>query len=274
MKSGWASYWLHWLLLTGGILLFLGVAPILPTSWERIELPVIQDENPALVQAHKTAVEVRIPPPLRPRNTSSQVLSTGTSQATSDTSGTSERILLVGDSMIEWVRFRLASWCKEAGYTLHTVIWPSSGLVWWGSCDTLRAFIERYKPTYLLISLGSNELFVPAIEKRRPKLNRILSQAGDIPVVWIGPPAWKKDEGIIDFLRQSLGPGRYISSERLTMERYADGAHPTRSEAYRWADTIVAYLRDSALYPLHFPRTPPKRLTASVETIFLEQHAP
>ncbi len=269
MKSGWSSYWLHWLLLAGGIAFFLGIAPLLPPQWERITLPVIQDENPALVQAHTTAVEVRVPPPLRWRNKNPQ-----SAFSKAEGRGASERILLVGDSMIEWVRFRLASWCKEAGYTLHTVIWPSSGLVWWGSCDTLRAFIQRYKPTYLLISLGSNELFVPAIERRKPKLERILSQVGDIPLVWIGPPAWKQDKGIIDFLRKNLGPGRYISSERLVMERYTDGAHPTPSEAYRWADTIVAYLRDSALYPLPFPRTPPKRRSASVETIFLEPHAP
>ncbi len=152
--------------------------------------------------------------------------------------------------MTEWLRLRLARLCHEKGYVLYSVIWPSSSLVWWGKSDTLAAFIRDLRPTYVLLCIGSNELLVPAIRKREPYLRRILAQVGELPCVWIGPPNWQEDTGINDLLREVLGPGRFFDSRRLTYERLEDGAHPTPASAYRWADSLAAFLRDSALYPL------------------------
>lgn len=264
---------MHWLLLAGGFILFLGAGRFLPPEWERIELPVLPEARDTL-PVHTTVMEVRVPPPLLPAEKSGGNQPSGYT-VVGDSGEASQRILLIGDSMIEWLRLRLASWCRESGYALYVVIWPSSNLIWWGKSDTLRAFIERYQPTYVLIGLGSNELLVPAIEKRKPYIERLLQQVGDLPVVWIGPPAWQEDMGIIAFMRRRMGPGRYFSSERLTMKRLEDGAHPLPTEAYRWADTLVAYLRDSALYPLDFPVTPPRRRTVQpAVTHLLEPHAP
>lgn len=273
MKSGWLSYWLHWLLLAGGLVLFLGVGRYLPPEWERIDLPTLSPVEDTL-PTHTTVVEVRVPPPIHLAERDTGRGGRGDVMV-GDSGEASQRILLIGDSMIEWLRLRLASWCREAGYALYVVIWPSSNLIWWGKSDTLRAFIEKYQPTYVLISLGSNELFVPAIEKRKPYVERLLQQVGDLPMVWIGPPAWREDMGIIAFLRRRMGAGRYFSSERIPMERLEDGAHPTPAEAYRWADTLVGYLRDSALYPLYFPVTPPRRrIVQPTVTHLLEPHAP
>lgn len=268
MKSGWKVYWSYWLLLLLTLLLFINASPILPEGWERLSLPeVVEPEPPP--QPYEI-ITIRVPTPIKQRDQIQKQDS-----IIGDTSAAPERILLIGDSMIEWLCRRLASWCKVQGYKLYTVIWPSSGLVWWGRTDTLRSFIEAYKPTYVLVSLGSNELLVPNPKRFAPYLERIIEQVGEIPMVWIGPPAWTKDKGIIDFLKRRLGPGRYLASERLVMERLSDGAHPTPKEAYRWADTLVVYLRDSALYPLPFPQEPPPgKTTTPHRTHLLSPHAP
>ncbi|MCS7153868.1 MAG: SGNH/GDSL hydrolase family protein [Bacteroidia bacterium] len=268
MKLDWQEYWRLWIIITGGLVLFLVAAPFLPAKWERIELPTIQEAD--ALPSPKEIILVKVPPPLISRKGDSSSV-----QAAPPSQAKKEVILLIGDSMIEWLRLRLASWCKEAGHELYTVIWPSSNLIWWGQTDTLLSFIRAYRPTYILISLGSNELFVKNLQRRMAYFNRIMEMVGSIPVVWIGPPAWREDEGIIDSLRNRMGPGRYFSSERLIMQRISDGAHPTPREAYRWADTLVAYLRDSALYPINFPLQPPSKLTAlPAKTHLLAPHAP
>lgn len=264
------NFWGHWLLLAGGLILFVVAAPMLPPSWERIELPQQETTTEEVLPSWQgPPLTAYVPPPLRPipPDPSAQAHALPGQDAP-------ERILLLGDSMIEWFAKRFARWCRASGYALYTVIWPSSNLIWWGTTDTLRAFIERFNPTYVLICVGGNELFIPRIEKRRPHLQHILAQIQPLPYVWIGPPAWKPDMGICAFLEDVNGPGRYYGSSRLTLERLSDGAHPTPSAAYRWADSVVAYLRDSALYPLNFPLEVSGQPSQPHYTILLSPHAP
>lgn len=264
------AFWGHWLLLAGGLMLFVAAASFLPPSWERIELPrrePAQEEKPPAWQGPPLTAyvpsairPVRRTLPFRPGSLPGQ--------------NAPERILLMGDSMIEWFARRLARWCRNSGYALYTVIWPSSNLVWWAAGDTIRAFIQKFNPTYVLICLGGNELFIPRIEKRKPYLQHILAQIEPLPYVWIGPPSWKPDMGICNLLAEVNGPGRYYPSARLTLERLQDGAHPTPAAAARWADSVVAYLRDSALYPLPFPVEANGGTVRPHYCILLPPHAP
>lgn len=265
------AFWGHWLLIAGGLLLFVAAASFLPSSWERMELPHLEpaaeEENPVWQGPPLTAY---VPPVLRaiPQKASPSEPGSFPGQ------NAPERILLLGDSMIEWFARRLARWCRDSGYALYAVIWPSSNLIWWGKGDTVRAFIQKFHPTYVLICLGGNELFIPHIEKRKPYLQHILAQIEPLPHVWIGPPSWKPDKGICTLLEQVNGPGRYYASARLTLERLQDGAHPTPAAAARWADSVVAYLRDSALYPLPFPAEANSGTTRPHYSILLPPHAP
>ncbi len=265
------AFWLHWAILVVGGLLFVIAAPFLPPEWERITLPQKQDSVP-LPRWEGPPLVSRVPPAIRQSaiRTPTSNLSPAEREATA-----TERVLLVGDSMTEWLRLRLARLCHEKGYVLYSVLWPSSSLVWWGKSDTLAAFIRNLRPTYVLLCIGSNELFIPAIRKREPYLRRILAQVGELPYVWIGPPNWKEDTGINDMLKEVVGPGRFFDSRRLTYERLEDGAHPTPASAYRWADSLAAFLRDSALYPLDLsPSSPTHRVDRPDRTFLLAPHAP
>jgi hypothetical protein len=266
LKMG--AYWMGWGIVALGLLIFLILGAYGPSDLERIELPREIVAN--LDSSPLPMLIVAVPPPcqpMRPRHKGGDSLLVDTTRLT---------VLLFGDSMIEWARFRIARWFREAGYDLCTVIWPSSNLIWWAKSDTLRYFMETLRPDYVLISLGGNELFIPGISRRRPYLEKILQDIGLTPHVWIGPPNWAEDTGINDLLRERMGPGCFFESKRLSFDRLEDGAHPTPQSAYRWADSIAFYLRDSALVPVPLPKEPPRApyLTKPYRTWLLEPHAP
>ncbi|MCX7696950.1 MAG: SGNH/GDSL hydrolase family protein [Bacteroidales bacterium] len=159
-----------------------------------------------------------------------------------------QRFLLIGDSMIEFFRLRFNDYCRHNGHKMFTVIWFSSQTYWFGTTDTLKFFIEKYKPTYVLLSLGANELFVPNIKSRQKYIEHILKQIGNIPFVWIGPPNWKEDTGINDLIVENVGPRRFFPSKNLTYTRAKDGAHPDKPSAFKWADSVAYFLHNHALH--------------------------
>lgn len=168
-----------------------------------------------------------------------------------DDDSCSVRFLLIGDSMNEFLRIRLNDYCIANGYKMHCVIWYGSSTKQYGTCDTLAHFIRKFKPTYVLLTIGANELFIRDIIKHRtPYVQHIINQIGNIPFVWVGPPNWKNDTGINELILSHVGSSRYFESKKLSFKRCSDGAHPTKSSAFNWMDEIASYLSTSALHPV------------------------
>lgn len=164
---------------------------------------------------------------------------------------TPKTILFFGDSMLEGLSPRLADYCKENGHHLYTVIWYSSTTEVWGRCDTLSSFIRQYNPDYIFACLGANELFINDIEKKRtPYLEHLLAEIGDRPLLWIGPPNWKEDKGINDFLQKRLKEGTFFLTNGMKFDRKRDGAHPTSASAALWMDSIVRWMPQHCLHPI------------------------
>ena len=163
---------------------------------------------------------------------------------------TAKNILFIGDSMLEGLAPRLAKYCDKNGHTLVEVIWYSSSTLYWGQSDRLAELIKKYKPNYIFVCLGANELYVPNIKHaRRPYLKKMLAEIGDIPYVWIGPPNWDEDTGINDLLAQELDKGCFYLSANDQFDRSRDGAHPTRASAHKWMDRVVKWLATSGAHP-------------------------
>lgn len=178
-----------------------------------------------------------------------------TAQATpAPTDTTAQTILIIGDSMLEGINPRLAAYARAAGHTLHSVIWYSSTTEYWGTCDTLSVFMRRYHPTFVFISLGANELFVRDIQaKRTPYLRNILSQLGNTPYLWIGPPNWRDDTGINRMIEANTPPGCYFKSQGMHFDRAKDGAHPTHASAAQWVDSIARWIPLHSAHPILMP---------------------
>jgi len=167
-------------------------------------------------------------------------------------------ILLTGDSMCEGLMFRLQEYANLNGHTLKTVIWYSSGTVLWSQSDSLRKLVKLYNPTYIFFTTGSNELFIRDIQDREKYIQQIITQAGDKPFIWIGPPNWAEDTGINDLIVKNTGRDRYFKSKGLTFQRASDGAHPTWASAAVWADTISGWVMEKARKKILL-RKPPKK---------------
>lgn len=168
---------------------------------------------------------------------------------------TSHSILIFGDSMLEGLNRRLGAYATENGHTLNSVIWYSSTTKTWAECDTLRHYLRRFKPTYVFISLGGNELFIRGIiESRDRYVKKILKELGDIPYVWIGPPNWKEDTGINELIANNVPAGRFFVSNGMKFDRQKDGAHPTYESAAVWFDSIARWMPLHADHPIRMRR--------------------
>lgn len=181
---------------------------------------------------------------------------------------TPQNILFFGDSMLEGLTRRFIDYAEENGHRLKTVIWYSSSTEVWAKTDTLQHFIRKFQPTYIVICLGGNELFVRDLDNRRKYIARILDKIDDTPFVWISPPNWKEDTGINAAIAEAVGRDRYFDSTHLKLERGADHAHPTFPAAAKWMDLIAGWLQsDSVRHPIIMNR--PKRDVAPRDVVML-----
>lgn len=181
-------------------------------------------------------------------------------------------ILFFGDSMLEGLSPRLAAYCKANGHSLYTVIWYSSTTQTWGDCDTLSVFIRRHKPDYVVACLGANELFVKDIATKRTKpFENIMKQVGGRPLLWIGPPNWKEDTGINDFLESSLPQGAFFLTNGMKFDRKSDGAHPTKASAAEWMDSVVRWMPEHSCHPIRLDSIPPLGVSGRPKRVTLLQ---
>ena len=112
-------------------------------------------------------------------------------ESAADDRPVARKILFLGDSMTGWLSERLNAYGKENGFEVATVVWDGSTIKKWGSSPRLTSMITRQDPDAIFISLGMNELFEANPDSQlRSRLEAIVGAAGDIPVIWIGPPSW------------------------------------------------------------------------------------
>lgn len=177
-------------------------------------------------------------------------------------------ILFIGDSMLEGLSPRLAAYAKHNGHRLNSVIWYSSTTEVWGSCNKLAAFVKKHKPDYVVVCLGANELFVRDIITKRAKyVDSMLSQIGDIPYVWIGPPNWKSDTGINRLIASKAKPGSFFLSDGMHFDRAKDGAHPTRRSAELWMDSVARWITLHSAHPIRLDKPAPGTARATSVTV-------
>lgn len=162
-----------------------------------------------------------------------------------------QRILFIGDSMLEGLARRFYDYAVRNGHDLHTVLWYSSNSERWAKTRTLDYYMQKVQPTYVVICLCSNELFVRDMDNRDQNIKTILRKLGDVPYVWISPPNWKDDTGINEVIIRNVGMDRYFDSRHLELERGKDHMHPTFSAAAQWFDLVAAWLSsDDTAHPI------------------------
>lgn len=168
-----------------------------------------------------------------------------------------KRVLMFGDSMVNCgINIYLEPWFKKHGAKAYvTRSWASSTTVTWSQSKKIDTYLWKFNPDIVLITLGSNELFHPYPKMKIRPIRGILKRLRPYrQVYWIGPPAWKKDKGIIRVMRSQLPPGHFLDSSRVRMGRQKDGYHPSNRGARQWAVAIWRWIK--ALLERRYP--PPR----------------
>lgn len=155
------------------------------------------------------------------------------------------RVLHVGDSFVSsGLSQALDSHFRSVGanYSVHSR--ASSTTNMWAYDKALsRLFAKR--ADLVLVTLGANEVFIPRPETRASAVRAIVKKIGPRPCVWIAPPPWKGQSGILDVIRDNVAPCLYFDSEAevgSTIERRKDGIHPSTEGGRIWAEALWLWL--------------------------------
>jgi len=172
---------------------------------------------------------------------------------------TKHRILLIGDSEIGGLRYSINDYCRENGHKIIMAVeWYSATTFNFGRSDTIDKIIAKYKPTYIFMVLGLNELYAKDLKARKIAANQLAAKLKGIPYTWIGPANWQEDFGINKVYESSAEPGAYFMSKNLTLPRSKDGRHPDNKGYRIWMDSIASWVQTSAKYKLKM-KVPVKR---------------
>jgi lysophospholipase L1-like esterase len=165
--------------------------------------------------------------------------------------GSGSRVLLFGDSMVEaGLAQKLGALVKARGGTFEADGWTSSTTTMWATKDRLPRLLERVNPDVVFIALGSNECFLGDPKKAAPQVEAIVAQLQGRACVWLGPPVWKGETGIVSIERDHSTPCAFYDSGKLAIERYQDGIHPTPKGGGFWAVQVWGAAVEAAGSPL------------------------
>ena len=115
-------------------------------------------------------------------------------------------------------------------------------VTWAAKMDYL---LQTWKPDLVIINLGANELANIEPEKHAPAVRKIAASVGDIPCVWVSPPSWRKDTGILEVIRTNTAPCRFFNSDTQVPQpipRQGDKIHPNKEGGQMWADAFWKWL--------------------------------
>ena len=153
--------------------------------------------------------------------------------------GKGTRVLVFGDSMVDaGFAQRLQKLVEARGGVLFHDAWTSSSTTSWSKGARLDNLLALHKPDVVIIALGANEVFLPAPEAVAPRVRSIVSKVAPRSCVWVSPPLWKGETGIVDVERKNSAPCGFFDSGGIAVERAKDGIHPTPKGGSDWADAV------------------------------------
>lgn len=156
------------------------------------------------------------------------------------------RVFLVGDSLAVGLAPHLKTLFAETGIPFAHLAKSGTRIDQWANSQVLQQKLTEFSPTLILVSLGTNDEYLPegAVERQRPYLAQLVENLEPhAELVWIGPPTLpKQSNGIVAMLRQELASSYYFSSDKLTIDRGPDRIHPTARGYAAWAGSIWRWL--------------------------------
>lgn len=172
------------------------------------------------------------------------------------------RILLIGDSECGGLCFPLNDYCEQNGHKLLlTLAWNSATVFNFAFSDTINKIILKYKPSYLFIVFGLNELPARDLEQRKKAADQFAKKIGGIPYLWIGPANYTKDYGINKVFESAAEKDCFFLTNNMELPRGDDGRHPNIKGYRLWMDSIAKWINKSAKYKIAMEKPTKSRYT-------------
>jgi hypothetical protein len=153
-------------------------------------------------------------------------------------------VLQLGDSFAAALGIELGKRLKAAGLRTALEYKTASYIPNWSFGGDIPQLIGKYHPDLVLVTLGANEIEIPNPEHRAGAIKHLVSELGGRPCVWVLPPLWKQDTGLIQVIKDNVAPCRYLDSNALVhdLPRGPDKIHPNSEGREIWAETVFEWL--------------------------------
>jgi lysophospholipase L1-like esterase len=157
------------------------------------------------------------------------------------------RVLQIGDSFADALGIELGKLLKQSGLRTSLETKTPSYIGEWAFGRALPKAISQYDPDLVLVTLGANEVEVPTPEQRIGPVQRLVKVLGDRPCVWILPPLWKRDTGIMQVIKDNAKPCQVLDSSTLvpSLPRGRDHIHPSTEGRLIWATAVLDWLKQA-----------------------------
>jgi lysophospholipase L1-like esterase len=155
-----------------------------------------------------------------------------------------DRLLLVGDSLSLGLAPHLQALARDAKLPFLALGQNSTTIDHWTRDARLTEALAQFKPTHVLIVLGTNDAFtsqpLKTVEAQVRKLLDKIQAAGATPL-WVTPPKLppKARQDVLQLLDAST-PNRFQSRDLALPQ--PDGIHSTPRGYAGWAGAIWAWL--------------------------------
>jgi hypothetical protein len=158
-------------------------------------------------------------------------------------------VLHVGDSMVggnQGLTKALEQRFSAEGARFLRDYKVSESIVSYDHSPKLKTLVEKHQPDIVIITLGTNDVFVPYPASMAGNVKNIVKRVGARECYWMGPPTWKPDTGIVQVLKDNVAPCKFYDSSSLKLQRAGDGIHPTDRGGAEWATSFWTFFRVSA----------------------------
>ncbi|MEO7032526.1 MAG: SGNH/GDSL hydrolase family protein [Polyangiaceae bacterium] len=178
------------------------------------------------------SASARAPAPSTPQPVAAESLPKGT------------LVLQMGDSFAAALGIELGKRLKAEGVRNALEYKTASYIPNWSYDGDIPQYLSKYHPDLVLITLGANETEIPKPEMRAGPIRHLVSELGGRPCVWVAPPLWKPDTGLLKVIRENIAPCRYLDSNALVhdLPRGHDKIHPSLEGREIWAKIVFDWL--------------------------------
>ena len=153
-------------------------------------------------------------------------------------------VLQMGDSFAAALGVELGKLLKAQGVRSALEYKTASYIPNWSYGGDIPKYVSTYHPDLVLVTLGANEIEIAKPEQRASAIRHLVGELGGRPCVWVAPPLWKPDTGLLKVIQENVAPCRYLDSNALVhdLPRGHDKIHPSPEGREIWAKIVFDWL--------------------------------